>query len=130
METEAPEEQKVLDRLQEYTDEAGRPDRMQKISNGFNQSIAAIKQWLTRFGLKSSSNMLMESSLHSQHPKQQPCEVQLDMEINVANKKASATEESKQAITASAEEPSTIEGRNEAAEGQEPEHADDPWKAK
>ena len=129
METEAPEEQKVLDRLQEYTDEAGRPDRMQKISNGFNQSITAIKQWLTRFGLKSSSNMLMESSLHSQHPKQ-PCEVQLDMEINVANKKASATEESKQAITASAEEPSTIEGRNEAAEGQEAEHADDPWKAK
>ena len=129
METEAPEEQKVLDRLQEYNDEAGRPDRMQKISNGFNQSIAAIKQWLTRFGLKSSSNMLMESSLHSQHPKQ-PCEVQLDMEINVASKRASSTEESKQALTASAEGPSTIEGRNEATEGQEAEHADDPWKAK
>ena len=129
MEREAPEEQKVLDRLQEYNDEAGRPDRMQKISNGFNQLIAAIKQWLTRFGLKSSSNMLMDSSLHSQQPKQ-PCEVQLDMEINVASKKASSQEESKRAFTASAEEPSTIEGRNEATEGQEPEHEDDPWKAK
>ena len=53
METEAPEDQKVLDRLQEYTDEAGHPDRMQKISTGFGQSISAIKQWLTRFGLSS-----------------------------------------------------------------------------
>ena len=65
METEAPEEPKVLDRLQEYNDEAGRSDRMLKISNGFNQSITAIKQWLTRFGLKSTSNMLLESSLYS-----------------------------------------------------------------
>ena len=36
METEAPEEQKVLDRLQEYTDEAGLAERMQKISTSFS----------------------------------------------------------------------------------------------
>ena len=51
METEAPEDSKILDRLQEYTDEAGDSERMQKISTGFAQSITAIKQWLTRFGL-------------------------------------------------------------------------------
>ena len=69
METEAPEDQKILDRLQDYTDEAGDLERMQKISTGFNQSISAIKQWLTRFGLVSTSN---ENS---------SCDVQLDMDI-------------------------------------------------
>ena len=54
METEAPEDSKVLDRLQEYTDEAGATERMQKISSGFSQSIGAIKQWLTRFGLSTT----------------------------------------------------------------------------
>ena len=54
METEAPEDSKILDRLQDYTDEAGVAERMQKISTGFSQSIGAIKQWLTRFGLTST----------------------------------------------------------------------------
>lgn len=68
METEAPEDNKVLDRLQEYTDEAGNGERMQKISTSFSQSIGAIKQWLTRFGLNSVDGT---------------CKVQLDMEIDL-----------------------------------------------
>lgn len=36
METEAPEDSKILDRLQDYTDEAGVAERMQKISTGFS----------------------------------------------------------------------------------------------
>ena len=67
MDTDAPEDSKVLDRLQDYTDEAGDAERMQKISSGFAQSITAIKQWLTRFGLNSSDGAC--------------CEVQLDMDI-------------------------------------------------
>ena len=41
---------------------------MQKVSNGFNQSITAIKQWLTRFGLSGDDKT---------------CQVQLDMEISL-----------------------------------------------
>lgn len=36
METESPEDSKVLDRLQDYEDEAGGVDRQRKISSGFN----------------------------------------------------------------------------------------------
>ena len=67
METDAPEDAKILDRLQEYNDEAGVAERMQKISTGFSQSIGAIKQWLTRFGLVAADGT--------------SCEVQLDMDI-------------------------------------------------
>lgn len=51
METDKVDDAKVLDRLQDYTDEAGDAERMQKISSGFSQSITSINQWLTRFGL-------------------------------------------------------------------------------
>ena len=68
METDAPEDTKILDRLQDYTDEAGDAERMQKISTGFTQSIKAIKQWLTRFGLASVGS-------------NSDCDVQLDMDI-------------------------------------------------
>lgn len=51
METDKIEDAKVLDRLQDYNDEAGETERMQKISSSFAQSIGSIKQWLTRFGL-------------------------------------------------------------------------------
>ena len=51
MESDPPEDAKIIDRLQDYTDEAGDSDRMQKISSSYQQSIQAIKQWLTRFGL-------------------------------------------------------------------------------
>ena len=51
MDVNPPEDAKVNDRLQEHNDEAGDPERLQKISSGFSQSIRAIKQWLTRFGL-------------------------------------------------------------------------------
>ena len=43
METDSPDDSKVLDRLQDYADEAGDGERMKKISNGFAQSITAIK---------------------------------------------------------------------------------------
>lgn len=56
METEKPDDAKVLDRLQEYTDDAGDAERMQKVSTSFSQSISAIKQWLTRFGLSSEDS--------------------------------------------------------------------------
>ena len=75
METEAPEDNKVLDRLQEYTDEAGDPERMQKISTGYQQSIGAIKQQLTRFGLSSADGL---------------CQVQLDMAIDMEPRVVSA----------------------------------------
>ena len=51
METDKIDDAKVLDRLQDYNDEAGDTERMQKISSSFAQSIGSIKQWLTRFGL-------------------------------------------------------------------------------
>lgn len=41
---------------------------MQKISTSFSQSIGAIKQWLTRFGLNSADGT---------------CQVQLDMVIDL-----------------------------------------------
>ena len=50
---------------------------MQKISTSFSQSITAIKQWLTRFGLKSTPDM---DSFNNQAP----CQVQLDMEIDAS----------------------------------------------
>ena len=68
MESEAPEDQKIVDRLQDYADEAGDQERMQKISTGFAQSIRAIKQWLTRFGLVNAEDGTR-------------CDVQLDMDI-------------------------------------------------
>ena len=68
METNPPDDAKTLERLQDYTDEAGNPERMQKISSGYNQSIFAIKQWLTRFGLSTADKN---------------CEVQLDMEVTL-----------------------------------------------
>ena len=52
METNAPEDAKVLERLQDYTGAAGDPERMNRISTGFTQAIGSIKQWLTKFGLK------------------------------------------------------------------------------
>lgn len=64
METEAPEDSKVMDRLQDYADEASSAERQRKISSGFSQSISAIKQWLTRFGLSSPEGT---------------CQVQLDI---------------------------------------------------
>ncbi len=36
MTTNPPEDAKVLERLQEYTDAAGNPERMQKVTTGFN----------------------------------------------------------------------------------------------
>ena len=66
MDVNPPEDAKVNDRLQEYTDEAGEPERLQKISNSFSQSIQAIKQWITRFGLSTANG---------------ECQVQLDMEV-------------------------------------------------
>ena len=68
METEAPDDSKILDRLQDYTDEAGKLERQQKISSAFGQSINAIKQWLTRFGLTDDDGT---------------CQVQLDMQIKL-----------------------------------------------
>lgn len=68
MATNAPEDSKVLERLQDFEDEAGNADRMQKISASFGQSISAIKQWLTRFGLTPEGS--------------ETCAVQLDMAIS------------------------------------------------
>jgi len=52
MEISPPEEPKVLERLQDYKDAAGDPERMDKRESSFKQSIGAITQWLTGFGLK------------------------------------------------------------------------------
>lgn len=68
MDVNPPEDQKVLERLQDYDDEAGNAERLQKISSGYTQSIEAIKHWLTRFGLSNQNGT---------------CQVQLDMEVNV-----------------------------------------------
>ena len=57
MTTNPPEDAKVLERLQEYTDAAGNPERMQKVTTGFNQSISAIKLWLTKFGLSNAEGV-------------------------------------------------------------------------
>ena len=69
MDTDKIDDAKVLDRLQDYNDEAGDAERMQKISSSFTQSIESIKQWLTRFGLTNEDGS--------------KCEVQLDMNIAV-----------------------------------------------
>ena len=68
MESNPPEDSKIIERLQDYTDEAGNSERMQKITTSFQQSIVAIKQWLTRFGLSSLDGI---------------CQVQLDMEVTL-----------------------------------------------
>jgi len=68
MESNAPEDAKVLERLQDYIDPAADPERMNRISTGFTQAIGSIKQWLTKFGLKEEDGS---------------CAVQLDMVIKL-----------------------------------------------
>ena len=72
METNPPEDNKILERLTDYTDEAGESRRMEKINAGFYETIPAIKNWLTRFGLNSADGSV--------------CEVQLDMAICLESK--------------------------------------------
>ena len=52
METNAPEDAKILERLQDFTDARGDQQRINRMSTGFDQAITSIKQWLTKFGLK------------------------------------------------------------------------------
>ena len=54
---------------------------MSKVSRGYNQSILAIKQWLTRFGLSSDGG---------------PCEVPLDIEIDLEPEVAKVDQQSDQ----------------------------------
>ena len=49
--TPPPDDSKLQDRLEDYTDEAGDPSRMQQTSDRFEYSIDAITQWAQRFGL-------------------------------------------------------------------------------
>ena len=112
METNPPDDAKTLERLQDYTDEAGNPERMQKISSGFNQSINAIKQWLTRFGLSGQDKN---------------CQVQLDMEINLEapdlNRTVTAHESVDGKSVSAVEETKSVTGASEKP-------AKDPWQSK
>ena len=108
METEAPEDAKVLDRLQDYTDAAGDSERMQRISTGFEQAITSIKQWLTKFGLKDANNG--------------ECSVQLDMSVMLeAGPQRTANEEQKSQVSIV-----TAGGDGEEAAA-EPEAPKNPW---
>ena len=103
METNAPEDSKILERLQDYSDAAGETERMNRISTGFEQAIVSIKQWLTRFGLKEA--------------KSGDCAVQLDMPVVLSAVQQSAEEDKSQK--------SVAEGAEEAVA--EPEAPKNPW---
>ena len=103
MESNAPEDNKVLERLQDYEDAAGDPERMQRISTGFTQAIGAIKQWLTKFGLRDKDGN---------------CVVPLDMVVKM--EPAAPKQRPNSSANGSGEEAA-------AAEGEEPPAPKDPW---
>lgn len=108
METNAPEDAKVLERLQDYTDTAGDAERMNRISTGFEQAIISIKQWLTKFGLKDA--------------KSGDCCVQLDMTVMMeAERQMTISNE------AGKSQVSIISGGEEASAAAEPETPKNPW---
>ena len=100
MESNPPEDAKILERLQDYTDAAGDAERMQKISMGFEQSIGSISEWLTRFGLANESGQ---------------CEVPLDMEIIMDVEEGTISDVAKSEGGATAEAGSIVEGNESAA---------------
>ena len=115
MDVNPPEDQKVLERLQDYDDEAGNAERLQKISSGYTQSIEAIKHWLTRFGLSSLDGT---------------CQVQLDMEVNVESAVLESAKSNNLEGVASAK---SINEANDAASNAAASAAGvtaEPWKSK
>ena len=71
MEDNPPEDQKTLDKLQDYTDEAGEEARLKKVSASFGQSLKAIQGWTKMFGLTKENET--------------KCSVQLDIMIGRAD---------------------------------------------
>ena len=62
-----PNDPKIEERLQDYTDEEGGQERIQKTSNRFDENVDSIRRWCQNFGLQSEDAEF--------------CQVPLDMNI-------------------------------------------------
>ena len=102
MESNPPEDNKILERLQDYEDAAGDPQRINRISTGFTQAIGAIKQWLTKFGLRDQDGK---------------CVVPLDMDV-VLEPEAPKSKPNSSMMS---------DGKEAPAEAEEPPAPKDPW---